>query len=120
MAVPGKEVELLAGGTDVFEYNEGSFVQNMISKRNSWVVRSGFGQRAQHDTTFGTRFTDGNPSSTEQGFLTHLGSELFEHGKFKQIVSVFSTRVTPQDNADRSQTVTMYTVQIYDINTPGS
>ena len=47
MAVPGKEVELLAGGTDVFEYNEGSFVQNMISKRNSWVVRSGFGQRAQ-------------------------------------------------------------------------
>ena len=117
MAVPGKEVELLAGGTDVFEYNEGSFVQNMISKRNSWTVRSGFGQRAQYDTTFGARFTDGNPSDTEQGFLTHLGSELFEHGKFKQIVSVFSTRVTPQDNSDRSQTVTMYTVQIYDINT---
>ena len=117
MAVPGKEVELLAGGTDVFEYSEGSFVQNMMFKRNSWVVRSGFGQRAQYDTTFGTRFTDGNPSNTEQGLLTHLGSELFEHGKFKQIVSVFSTRVTPQDNADRSQTVTMYTVQIYDINT---
>ena len=49
-----------------------------------------------------------------------MGSELSEHGKFKQIASVFSTRVTPQDNSDRSQAVTMYTVQIYDINTQES
>lgn len=119
MAVPGKEVELLAGGTDVFEYDEGAFVQNMLFKRNSWVVRGGFGQRAEYDSTFFTRFSDGTRTllPTPQGLQTHLGSSLFEHGDFRQIVSVFSARVYGQDNWAGAQSILMYTVQIYDLNT---
>ena len=119
MAVPAKEVELLVGGADVFEYESGAFVQNMQFRRNSWIVRPGFGQRAQYDSSFFTRFEDNaaGASGTEQGLLKHLGSTLFEHGSTRQIVSVFACRVIAQDNATSSQAVKLFTVQIYDLNT---
>lgn len=118
MAVPGKEIELLTGGTNLFEYDEGSFVQNMMFKRNSWVVRGGFGQRAQYDTSFLTRFADAPVAGrNQQGLNTHLGSTLFEHGEFRQIVSVFSSWAYGQDTAANGKSVFMYVVQIYDLNT---
>ena len=51
MARRGTEVELLPVGMDIERPSKGAWLQNVLVEDNSWVVRKGFGQTAQLDTT---------------------------------------------------------------------
>jgi hypothetical protein len=116
MAVPGIDVEIMAGGTEGRPAERGRWVQNMWRPKGSpnWQTRPGFGQMAQLDTTLRAGL------STEWGMSKHLGSHLVETSwGTEQIVSVFLVNArSGTDTIDASSKWgSYYSVSIFDANT---
>ncbi len=116
MAIPGIDVELLAGGTEGRPAERGRWVQNMWRPKGSpnWQTRPGFGQMAQLDTTLRAGI------ATEWGTKKHLGSYLVKtKWGTEQVVSVFLVVArSGTDTIDSaSRWGTYYSVSIFDTNT---
>ena len=119
-------VDALPRGTHADSPTKGSFGLNVFRRHNALEVRSGFGQVAELDTTFG--YADaadaGSAQTFTQGYRRHLGSTListrFGHD---QVVSVLSASVyTGNSNRDSQPNAyeSIFIVSIYDHTTGDS
>ena len=132
MAVPGAEVELIAGGVEDRNLERGDWAQNVWRPDSSGYlsVRSGFGQLTQLDTSLANLsdvFKGVNPVAFSPGYQKHLGSHAIqtEFGT-TQVLSVFQVKSstgegvggTSANTANRWGTY--YSVSIHDVDTAES
>tara|TARA_R110002051_G_scaffold15110_6_gene47728 strand:- start:4699 stop:7485 length:2787 start_codon:yes stop_codon:yes gene_type:complete len=97
MAAPGKEIELLAGGTEQDDQRRVGWAQNLWKIRGTVSVRPGWGQVAELDTTLGLDIKkSSNPAkfdSVDFGYTKMLGAEYIKTSfGNEQIVSLFLAR----------------------------
>ena len=132
MAVPGAEVELVAGGVEGRNLERGDWAQNVWRPdgQNFLSVRSGFGQLAQLDTTLNNLsdvFKGVNPIDFSPGYQEHLGSHAIEtEFGTTQVLSVFSVKSSTGEGVagaaanTANRWGTYYSVSIHDVDTGDS
>lgn len=79
--IPAVEVELLGKGIVADGPSRAGFALNMYKRNGRWIVRPGFGQVAQIDTTLGTPPADGTPGAYADavwGYVRTLGTFLLD------------------------------------------
>lgn len=129
MAVPGAEVELIAGGVEDRSLERGDWAQNVWRPDGQGYlsVRSGFGQLTQIDTSL-TNLSDVfkgvNPVSFSPGYQNHLGSHAIEtEFGTTQVLSVFNIKSSTGEGVAGTEANTAnrwgnyYSVSIYDVDT---
>tara|TARA_R100000808_G_scaffold22267_1_gene48363 strand:+ start:3929 stop:6721 length:2793 start_codon:yes stop_codon:yes gene_type:complete len=95
MAAPGKEIELLTGGTEQDDKRRVGWAQNLWNIRGTVSVRPGWGQVAELDTTLGLdikQYSAGaaNFEAVEYGYTKLLGAQYIKTSfGHEQIISIF-------------------------------
>ena len=97
MAAPGKEIELLKGGTEQDDNRRLGWAQNLWNISGTVSVRPGWGQIAELDTTLGIDVKNTTSGAmfapTDFGYTKHLGSKYIKTSfGHEQIVCLFVAR----------------------------
>ena len=113
MATRLREMELITPGVDLSHPEKGQYYQNVYRKNGALLVRPGFGQLAQFDSTLG-RVDD----TQEDGYSKCLGTRaLRTNFGHTQLVSVHITQSYTSDSPHGGVWSPLYSVNIYDVTT---